>query len=252
MAFSFVNYDGPTLPEDPNVRKLIRRQAMRDVASDRKSRGGYGQSNLRQYPVFLTNEHMEGEQDSSSLPESWLDSEQDATKRPRRKRASAHAPSRTHALAVPFSIAYPDIATTEKFALLLNLAPLTGLRLGIAQISSPKYDLVSPANPFPTSNVGSSKLAHFITNHYAETPTLRYATDCVIAKLRQTFRCQGRASKHEEETVLRSYTKALKALQAALGDETQRMTPETLCSTELLALFEVQIPFPIPSRTSDN
>jgi hypothetical protein len=39
-------------------------------------------------------------------------------------------------------------------------------------------------------------------------------------------------------TILLHYTKALRALQAALDDETQRTIAETLCATELLGGFE--------------
>jgi hypothetical protein len=49
-----------------------------------------------------------------------------------------------------------------------------------------------------------------------------------------------------EATVLLHYTKALRALQAALDDETQRMTPETLCATELLGVYEVRLLMTLP------
>jgi len=39
---------------------------------------------------------------------------------------------------------------------------------------------------------------------------------------------------------LAQYSKALRALQVALNDEAQRYTPETLCATQLLGMFEVR------------
>jgi len=54
--FSFVIYQGPTLPRDTKTRTLIRRRAMRDVAADRKRKGSdwHGRhANRGQYPVLL-------------------------------------------------------------------------------------------------------------------------------------------------------------------------------------------------------
>ncbi|CAK7221127.1 hypothetical protein SBRCBS47491_004421 [Sporothrix bragantina] len=189
MAFSFVNYEGPDVPQDPSVRTLIRRQAMRDVGLDRRARGGYGQANLRQVPIFV---------------DELVD----------------HS-----------------------------------LRLGIGKLSSFKSDLLqardwagssfrassSSSHP-PSHDLGNPALAHFITTHYADVPALRYATDCVTAQLRQLrLRSKGLPTSppHGKDTPLLLYNKALRAIQAALEDDTQRLTEETLCATELLAVFEL-------------
>src|ERR1700754_1158243 len=63
MPFTFVNYDGPRLSYDPNVRRLIRKRAMKDIAAARKQRGDYGKHNLAQYPMFLN---------ENGLQEDWL------------------------------------------------------------------------------------------------------------------------------------------------------------------------------------
>jgi hypothetical protein len=239
MAFSFVNYDGPKLPKDPGVRKLIRKQAMRDVAVDRRTRGGYGQHNLRQYPDFSSNEDLSLREKKAlddtrrSSPEKWSPDRDPITSLQKVMVRSIH--TRSHAYTSPVSIAYPDHATTEKFALLLNLAPLTGLRLGIAKFSPLKSELVNAS----ASQLGSRKLAYFITTRYAQVPTLRYATDCVIAKLRQILRPSDSSSPEGEHAILVQYTKALRSLHKALDDEAQRVTAETLCATELLGIFEV-------------
>ncbi|KAH7137354.1 hypothetical protein B0J13DRAFT_77536 [Dactylonectria estremocensis] len=240
MAFSFVNYDGPKLPKDPGVRKLIRKQAMRDVAVDRRMRGGYGQHNLRQYPDFFSDEDLSlrRERDLDDTIRGSLDKcspDRDTIAHPPRM-ALRSTHSRSHAYASPVSISYPDYATTEKFALLLNLAPLTGLRLGIAKFSPLKSELINASS---VSHLGSRKLAYFITARYAQVPLLRYAADCVIAKLRQILRPLGSSSADEEHAILVQYTRALRALHKALDDETQRVTAETLCATELLGLFEL-------------
>ncbi|CAK7210272.1 hypothetical protein SCUCBS95973_000722 [Sporothrix curviconia] len=325
MAFSFVSYEGPDVPQDPGVRTLIRRQAMRDVGLDRRARGGYGQANLHQVPVFVdelvdrsrvVQEAGQVEHAAAQL-DGPLETKPKPTKpkgkgkaRPKTKTRSlagvikSPSPSAPFSASVsvactssaslgssssqymlsappvlfssasaaaaanprlPVSISYPDSATTEQFALLLNLVPLTGLRLGIGKLSSFKSDLLrardgagrrgacfrmpspssSSAQP-PSQDLGNPALAHFITRHYADVPALRYATDCVTAQLRQIrLRSKGMASSsstppsYGKDTPLFFYSKALRAVQAALEDDAQRLTEETLCATELLAVFEL-------------
>src|ERR1700709_1583821 len=57
-SFTFVNYDGPQLPQNPNLRRLMRQQAMRRVAVARKQKGDYGQHNLGQCPPMPDREHL--------------------------------------------------------------------------------------------------------------------------------------------------------------------------------------------------
>lgn len=270
MAFSFVNYEGPTLPKDPGVRKMIRRQAMRDVAVDRRTRGRYGQANrqvnLRLYPVFV--DSFVDIDDQTKMSKDKTKSE-DASSQPgragrsgghKRLALSSYSPrpsplpistpsssSFSRRLSLPRSISYPDGATTERFALLLNLVPLTGLRLGIGKLSSVKSDLVRVRAGEPlsisASALGNPKLAHFIISRYGDVPALRYATDCVVDKLRQVLmRSRGGGSPlphHGKDPTLLLYNQALRAVQAALEDDTLRLGEETLCATELLAAFEV-------------
>ncbi|KAL1901023.1 hypothetical protein Sste5346_002088 [Sporothrix stenoceras] len=259
MAFHFVNYEGPSLPVDPTVRTLIRRQAMHDVAVDRRARGNYGQTNLRQVPIFVDGWEASAPADDSTQSKGKKKNKANA----KAKRAprppqpgdltlalptSFYTSSSSSSL--PTSINFPDGATTEKFTLLLNLVPLTGLRLGIGKLSSFQLDLArnrtsrrhSPST-FTPLDLGNPKLAHYITSHYGDdkAPALRYATDAVIAQLRQVaLRAKGTpASPFSRDATLLLYNKALRAVQAALEDEKQRLTEETLCATELLAVFEL-------------
>jgi hypothetical protein len=50
--FTFVSVSNPNAPEDPSVRKLIRKQAMRNAADARIRRGNHGKEFVGQYPVF--------------------------------------------------------------------------------------------------------------------------------------------------------------------------------------------------------
>jgi hypothetical protein len=51
-AFTFVTFSEPNAPEDPRVRRLIRKQAMRNAADARIRKGNHGRQNEGQYPVF--------------------------------------------------------------------------------------------------------------------------------------------------------------------------------------------------------
>ncbi|CAK7244223.1 MAG: hypothetical protein STHCBS139747_005759 [Sporothrix thermara] len=272
MELSFVDYKGPDVPLDPDVRTLIRRQAMRNVGLDRRARGGYGQANLRQVPVFVDELALEVDRHTVESRAVVVVNDQSETRyKPKAKgkdktKAKTKAKNKrlrgettalpppdssayTLALSatpstslytisssaadpsivsrLPGSISYPDSVATEQFALLRNLVPLTGLRLGIGKLSSFSSDLLQPrreGQPVSLSrqlfsyDLGNPALAHFIVSHYANVnvPALQ-----------------------KDASLLLLYNKALRAVQAALEDNDQRLTEETLCATELLAVFEL-------------
>jgi hypothetical protein len=252
MSFSFVAYDGPEIPVDPNVRKLIRRQAMKVAGIERKKKRTHGQHNLGQYPRFLEgSDHTE----NISNPENGLPlnvksySGQDLVSSEQAQLIDVGTEQRKNQLAKvlshaafrsPIARLHPDLIIPESFSIFLHLTPLTGLRLGIAQLghSDPGDD--GPRDSLFLPPLGSRKLLSFIPSRYGHVPALSHATDCIVAKLQQVAHPpDSRLAIEGEATVLLHYTKALKALQAALNDETQAMTAETLCATELLGIFEV-------------
>ena len=49
--FPFIILNGPKL-NDPGQRRVIRKQAMKDVGNARRKRGNYGKTNLRQVPAY--------------------------------------------------------------------------------------------------------------------------------------------------------------------------------------------------------
>jgi hypothetical protein len=50
-SFPFILVQGPKV-DDPKARRIIRKQAMKDVGEARKKRGNYGRVNMRQLPHF--------------------------------------------------------------------------------------------------------------------------------------------------------------------------------------------------------
>ncbi|KAK1757097.1 hypothetical protein QBC47DRAFT_412430 [Echria macrotheca] len=123
----------------------------------------------------------------------------------------------------------PTGISADNQSLLLSLAPLAGLRLGLAICAAPG---VSRA-----PRLGSTKVFSFIPSRYGHVSALTSATDCVVAKRRAMI--TGTRETETEADVLAHYSKALRALQVALDDDKQRCTPETLCATQLLGVFEL-------------
>ncbi|KAL7967964.1 hypothetical protein HDV63DRAFT_396082 [Trichoderma sp. SZMC 28014] len=216
--FSFVNFDGPNLVPDAQVRRRIRQQAMRDTAVARKQRGDYGKHNMRQYPVFLS------QTDGSKSLGSALDSDEQ-----QRIRQSID-------LYVPFSLQDPRMP--KEFSLLLNLMPLTGLRLGVGTLSHYLYEPTQPKDAIVTAQASSQRLLSFIPSRYGHVQLLRHATDCVIAKVQYISQPEENRSPKGDLKALMHYQKALQALQEALLDEREWAKPETLCATQLLGIFE--------------
>jgi hypothetical protein len=192
-------YDGPGLSKDKATRRLIRQHAMRDVAVARRSNNV--RRNQRQLPLFLTSE----EQQTTENEE------------------------------VPRSI--KSFEAPRDFELLVELMPLTGLRLGIATLAHLIPEASRSTNTLSLQpHTGNRKLLTFIPSRYDQVALLRHATDAVLAKLRQIVLPDS--SEDAGAKVLVHYNKALRSLQAALNNEKERMMAETLCATELLTVFE--------------
>jgi hypothetical protein len=246
-SFSFVSYDGPKLSRNPGVRKLIRQRAMRDVAAARKQSGSYGKHNLRQYPVFETGQESP---EHSSSPAS----EQEVTERlhsvvnrpgdrfisPNKQHGRSPTKTTYHSQLYGVPMPTPAGGLSSDFALLLNVMPLTGIRLGVASGTELSFEPLWTDVSASAGQLEKNKLLSFIPSRYGRATALTHATDCVVAKLRLMMLPVEYVSAASEATVLMHYSKALSALQASLNDEAQRMTPETLCATELLGIYEVK------------
>ncbi|RFU72739.1 hypothetical protein TARUN_9519 [Trichoderma arundinaceum] len=227
-SFSFVNYDGPNLATDAQVRRRIRQQAMRDTAMARRQRGDYGKHNMRQYPMFI--EQPGGSNtllDGFEAKKDWDDSEANET---------GQRICQPPAFSIPF--AFQDPAMPKQFSILLNLMPLTGLRLGVGTLSHYLYEPTQPKDRIVSAQASSQRLLSFIPSRYGHVLLLRHATDCVIAKLQSiSLPVEDRSPKGDLKALMH-YQKALKALQEALLDAREWAKPETLCAIQLLGIFE--------------
>lgn len=202
-AFSFVQYDGPKLPKDTSVRRVIRKQAMRDIAIARRARGNYGRNNQRQSPLFFVQEQQYTEPIARALP--------------------------------PLGLNLP-----ADFRILMELMPLTGLHLGIANLTHIIPEPLRTRQLLSTPQPGSRKLLSFLPCRYNQVPLLQHATDAVLAKLRCMVTAEPTTDLEDLSNAsgLFYYNKALEAMQMALSDETERLRPETLFAAELLGVFE--------------
>lgn len=225
----------------------MRQSAMRDVARARKQKRDYGQHNLVQYPVFVNPAPSSTEDlglyddDESTTTITVCDSV--ALVSPIKAAADIGVYSSAtshHHDAIPSALSTPPGLTLPgEFLILLELMPLTGLRLGIAGLPLLTSEPARLRDLFTVPQLGSRRLLSFLPSRYAQVSSVRYATDCIIAKLRQVTQPLDSRTRKGEMIMLQHYSNALKALQIAIDDENERLTAETLCAAELLGVFEV-------------
>ncbi|KAM0252118.1 hypothetical protein ACHAQJ_007858 [Trichoderma viride] len=122
------------------------------------------------------------------------------------------------------------------------IAPIAGLHLGIATLSrfATSENLVGDVfrAPLPFSKLDSRQLLSFIPARYTAVCSVTHATNCLVTRLEQIM-ALNTSTGTEELIILQHYTSALRALQEAIDDDVQRMTPETLCAAEMLGIFEL-------------
>ncbi|KAL7948820.1 hypothetical protein V8C42DRAFT_230334 [Trichoderma barbatum] len=250
-TFSFVSYDYHRVPQDPKSRTLIRRHAMRDVATTRKQRKNY-RGNAIQYPESVL--HGEVKQTPCHDPkppvkggERWPKTHKSVEKKAvcDDTLATKQQVARLHTRVVDdferkMSIGFP---------ILELIAPLTSLHLGFASIScftseSGRAGDVLSASPL--SHLQSRGLLTYLPSRYGKVAALTYTVDCIVARLNQITRTSvpDRASDGEDRIILHHYAKALKEIQRAIDDDALRMSQETLYATELLGIFELLSPQP--------
>lgn len=214
--FLFVSCDGPGIPQSAAIQRRIKQQAMKRVAATRRRTGLHGKLNMRQIPVFQA---LETRQTKIALEDEcqyWKDGEQEI---------------------VPhlFPLSELGRGVPRNFSILLEAMPLMGLRLGIAILPQSMPEKAQAVGSTWASQLGGRKFLSFIPSRYGRVPSLRHATDCVIARLEHMMQPKGtRRVKY-----LLQYQMALKEVQRDLNDENRWGSAETLCSTQLLGVFEV-------------
>ncbi|TAQ84040.1 hypothetical protein B7494_g7626 [Chlorociboria aeruginascens] len=265
VEFQFVNstISAPNVPQD--FRALIRKQAMKKASAARKQAGNYGKHNLRQYPVFIIDsDHIDPEPkiiscDPISTSKSLSRGKgvegsnkikaKDVALRQKQNKLERAAVERQQdqqlwlaKLAVaervppsPSPKGYELMSQSSRFDI-LELSTLATLHVGRATRSA------ISANPyFLVSQLKSSEqwsYLSFLPSRYGHIACLNDAVDCAVARAKQILS----PSEIRESIVIAFYLKALGSLQKALDNPQQRYTPEVLCATEILALYELLDP----------
>ncbi|OAP65110.1 hypothetical protein AYL99_01082 [Fonsecaea erecta] len=242
--FEFVNSTTSKVPQCKNLRTLIRKQAMKDVAAARRRRGNYGKKNLRQLPDSSTSTPPTGpdkpeiqksivRQAGSSCEVQGFGSHlcmECQSPRCVMSRLKSYIPPRN-----PMQSDYLRLGVSSGFSI-LNICPLTSLHLGVAKMSHFASEGAEAVRVFPLPPGPSSWLA-FIPSRYGNVESLSYAADCVVEGLKWNFGSTAAAS--EGTSVARSYMRALRSLQAVLKEAKESRTTETLCAAALLGTYEL-------------
>lgn len=247
-TFSWVSYDNHRVPQDPKSRTLIRRHAMKNVATTRKQRKNY-RGNVIQYPESV----LRGEDDPNLRHASKSSvkggKSQPRKHKPTKKKKAVDDDTQTTKQQIVrlHTIFINDVERkmNAEFPILELIAPLTSLHLGFASIScftsnsGRAGDVLSSS---PLSHLQSRRLLSYLPSRYGKVAALTYTVDCLVARLNQLTRnsVTNCASEEEDGIVFCHYAKALNEVQKAIDDDALRMSQETLYATELLGIFEVR------------
>ncbi|KAM0259331.1 hypothetical protein ACHAQJ_003362 [Trichoderma viride] len=250
--FSFVSYDNNRVPQDPKSRTLIRRHAMRDVATTRKQKRNY-RGNAVQYPESVLFGEDIHDACAGRVPSGkGAGGKRRSNKRKVMKKATdGNTQATKQQLIRIHTIVVDDYnqKLTTRFPILELIAPLTTLYLGVASISCFTLEPGKMGDilfALPISHMQSRRLLDYLPNLYGKASALTYTVDCLVARLNQITRGLTTKGSEEDEDriVLHHYAKALREIQRAIDDDTLRMSQETLYAAELLGIFELLSPNP--------
>lgn len=215
-AFIFIQKSGRQDQKESNAGRLrIRRHAMCSAASDCRERGGYGQHNRQQLPVFVETTNF---QDVNAAP--------------------SHEPSSSvwevdlKLLSCPSTQGYKAARIRHRFDI-LSLSALIAVYLSRQSVT------IMCSNPHRMQKlVGHSEASwlDFMPALYPESKILQSAVDCTLARAHPLlYPLTGTT----EAAVINLYLKAIAELQAALSNPSRCVQIDVLCATQILAFYEV-------------
>jgi hypothetical protein len=243
--FKFVNatVTNPSASHDPAVRALIRKQAMKKAASTRRRGGNYGKHNLRQYPVFYQSSNDGGAaEEVIDLEEydnrtGFMEGSQSQTDQPNVKRNNVEHGilSRGSIPPKPSANGFELVTMKNNFDI-IDLSTLATYHVGRATAEALSSD---PLQLLRLLDLKQWSYMSYLLSLYGSSACLDDAIDCIIARVRHVIAPNIETGKRE---VIRLYLTAIDSLQKAPNSPSQRLAAHVLCATEILALYEVQIP----------
>jgi hypothetical protein len=257
--FQFIVFNGSRIPDDPEVRTIIRKQAMRDVAVARKKRSDHRPVSSMQYRVLdnstdtqkRTVRHSLGVSRESTSLASRANSRSTAhfttgsvTKMTASREVMRLDPSSASLACVeqyetwlPFPAANPTNgyeALRAKYHFdITDLCLLTSFHVGQGTMSAMARD---------SSLLGTllgkqmSSYLSFVPSRYGHKPYLTAVVDCLITKAHGTLHPHNAGI---SATMIRMYGKALRAVQEAIGDGEASRDADLLCAVQMLSFYEV-------------
>lgn len=218
QPFLFITTTDEPITYDDQTRRRIRRQAMSRAAYTRKKKGGYGQHNLRQYPVYLLADN--GALGISALP---LQS------------SAGHTGISRNKGSIPANLScygYERMRIKYNFDL-LDLSALTTFHVSHVTAT------VLAAKPTRLTDILRLRewsYLNYLPARIGYCDALDKAAECVAARARHWLDFPYEPA---SEDILKLYIRALKLLQGELDNPESRLNPDVLCATELLGIYEV-------------
>lgn len=250
MSFQFVIHDGSRVSQDPAVRTLIRKQAMKDVGMTRKRRGNHGRVNLRQpldclgtgtfQPIGKASDHTSSSSGGSCFVTPVSDHAEATICRMRQsesanpRRPVRQTDNEIKFVRFTFSTEYEKVRKTFGLDIGdLSLLASFNLGKGTASMLSAQPDRLVDL----LTQDFWSYLEH-VPGRYGQSECVTDAVNCVLA---QTHSVLVPGMRAPGDALCRSlYGKALQSLQGAIEDGTHCMDADVLCATQLLGMHEVR------------
>ena len=266
-SFVWVNATSSRPPADPDVRTNIRRQAMRDVAVDRRRSGRHANPNRRQLPVFVDDpqagpvatptivptpsfqtqglegtgerivERHEFEETLYDLHNAYASPRGQSIAGPRQPEGTLvdlQNVNATFRARLPEPIPEDPLDTiVDRFQ---ELSLLTSVE--VAHVTG-TLQLDDPAKLALLVGNRNESYSSFFPSRYGHSVPITAAADCLLARLRclATYYTTGVRVPEADKAFLN--IRALRSVQEAINDPAQRQSADVLCATEMLAFYEV-------------